>query len=302
MEENNKKLFDKKSQFVLFSGTCLSGNGAFRHLNDLFLILYTLISKDIDKNQIYLVIDLKILENLNNKTQDKKISLFGQEFTFLSFFENYISEENFIEATEFETKFKRYDNDLVFFASGHGAVNGLAIEKKEKEIIEYNFLTSDYFEDIADNKNSTYLFLSQCQAGAFHHLDTRKQICVIGASEYQNSISIPINFMFNQVSISNLSFENNIAVNPFVFSFFMVILYLENGIINNKKKNIINIFKYIASSTIEYVANLYKNKKIIITKEFIESENHRIEYSVENLIIQQPFLLNKILASKTFLD
>ena len=56
MEENNKKLFDKKSQFVLFSGTCLSGNGAFRHLNDLFLILYTLISKEIDKNQIYLVI------------------------------------------------------------------------------------------------------------------------------------------------------------------------------------------------------------------------------------------------------
>ena len=54
MEENFKKLFDDKSQFVLFSGTCLEGNGAFRHLNDLFFVLYTLVSKGVDKNQIFL--------------------------------------------------------------------------------------------------------------------------------------------------------------------------------------------------------------------------------------------------------
>ena len=91
---------------------------------------------------------------------------------------------------KFEAEFKRNDNDLVFFASGHGAVNGLAIENQESETITYDFLTSDYFEEIADDKNSTYLFLSQCQAGAFHHLDTRKKICVIGASEYQNSMAL----------------------------------------------------------------------------------------------------------------
>ncbi len=302
MSNSNKKLFDIKSQFVLFSGTNLNGNGAFRHLNDLFFILYLLISKGIDKNQIFLSVDLSILDNLDQKTQNKIITLFDKEYTFSSFFKEYIAEENFINSNQFEDKFKRGDNDLVFFASGHGHVRGLAIENYFENNIEYDFLSSDYFEDIADSKNSTYLFLSQCQAGAFHHLDTRKNICVIGASEYQNSISIPINFMFNQVNISNLSFENNIAINPFMFSFFLVILYLEEGIIYNKKKNIINIFKYIASSTIEYVSNLYSNKKIIITKEFIESENHRMEYSVENLIIQQPFLLNKILASETFVD
>ena len=83
MEENFKKLFDDKSQFVLFSGTCLEGNGAFRHLNDLFFVLYTLVSKGVDKNQIFLSIDLTILENLDNKTLSKKITLLNQEFTFL---------------------------------------------------------------------------------------------------------------------------------------------------------------------------------------------------------------------------
>ncbi len=302
MEENFKKLFDDKSQFVLFSGTCLEGNGAFRHLNDLFFVLYTLVSKGVDKNQIFLSIDLTILENLDNKTLSKKITLLNQEFTFLSFFKKYISEENFIDVKQFETKFKRNDNDLVFFASGHGGVNGLAIEKLVNEVIEYDFLTSDYFEEIADNKNSTYLFLSQCKAGAFHHLDTRKKICVIGASEYQNSISIPVNLMINHKGISNLSFEDNIAINPFLFSFFIVTTNIEETIKYNKKKNIINIFKFIATSTIQYVSNLYQYKRVVITKEFIDSDNQKFEYIIENQVMQQPFLLNKILASETFLD
>lgn len=302
MDENRKKLFDAESQFILFSGTCLHGNGAFRHLNDLFFVLYTLVSKGVAKNQIFLAIDLTILQNLDVKTQYKKIFLLGQEFTFLSFFEKYISEENFIDVSKFEITFNRTDNNLVFFASGHGAVNGLAIEKQKNETITYDFLTSDYFEEVADNKNSTYLFLSQCQAGAFHHLDTRKKICVIGASEYQNSISIPVNLMFGQQGISNLSFEDNIAINPFLFSFFLVMSNVEETIKYNKKKNIINIFKYIATSTIQYVSNLYQYKRVIITKEFIDSDSQKLEYTIENLVMQQPFLLNKILASETFLD
>lgn len=302
MEENQKKLFDSSSQFILFSGTCLQGNGAFRHLNDLFFVLYTLASKCVKKNQIFLAIDLTILENLDTKTQNKKILLLGKEFTFLSFFKTYISEENFIDVKKFEAEFKRDDNDLVFFASGHGAVNGLAIEKQENETITSDFLTSDYFEEIADDKNSTFLFLSQCQAGAFHHLDTRKKICVIGASEYQNSISIPVNLMFNHQGISNLSFVENIAINPFLFSFFIVMSTIEETMKYNKKKNIINIFKYIATSTIQYVSNLYQYKRVIITKDFIDSDNQKLEYTIENLVMQQPFLLNKILASETFLD
>jgi|GEM_PF-4075136 hypothetical protein len=302
MAENHKKLFDTSNQFVLFSGTNLQGNGAFRHLNDLFLILYMLILKNISKEQIFLSIDLSILENLDNKTQGKVIKLLGKDYTFTTFFKEHIAKENFINANEFETTFSRGDNDLVFFASGHGAVNGLAIENYIDTKVNYDFLSSDYFEEIADDKNSTYLFLSQCQAGAFHHLDTRKKICVMGASEYQNSMSIPINLMYNRKGIENLSFEDNIAINPFLFSFFIIMINIENGIKHNKKKNIINIFKYIASSTIQYISNLYKNKKIIITKEFMESENSKLEYTVENLVIQQPFLLNKILASETFLD
>lgn len=302
MEENRKKLFDDNSQFVLFSGTCLQGNGAFRHLNDLFFVLYTLVSKGVAENQIFLAIDLNILENLDSKTQNKKIFLLGKEYTFLTFFKTHISAENFIAVNQFEATFKRNDNDLVFFASGHGAVNGLAIEKEENETIEYDFLTSDYFEEIADNKNSTFLFLSQCQAGAFHHLDTRKKICVIGASEYQNSISIPVNSMFNHQGITNLSFVDNIAINPFLFSFFIVMSNIEETIKYNKKKNIINIFKYIATSTIQYVSNLYQCKRIIITKDFIDSDSQKLEYTIENLVMQQPFLLNKILASETFLD
>lgn len=302
MVDDNKVLFDSKNQFVLFSGTHLQGNGAFRHLNDLFLILYILVLKGVGKSQIFLSIDLSILENLDNKTQNKVVTLFGKEYTFSSFFNEHIDKENFINSNQFEAVFKREDNDLVFFASGHGAVNGLAIENYEDSKISHTFLSSDYFEDISDNKNSTYLFLSQCQAGAFHHLDTRKKICVMGASEYQNSISIPINLMFTHKSVVNLSFVENIAINPFLFSFFITILNIKEGMKYNKKKNIINVFKYIASSTIQYASNLYQNKKIIITKEFIESDNNRLEYTVENLVIQQPFLLNKILASETFVD
>lgn len=302
MADSSKKLFDPKNQYILFSGTNLNGNGAFRHLNDLFLILYVLVQKGIDKKQIYLSIDFSILDNLDIKTNGKKINLLAKEYTFLSFFKEHIAEENFIESNEFQKSFNREKTDLVFFASGHGHVRGLALESFNGVNIDHDYISSDFFEDIADTENSTYLFLSQCQAGAFHHLDTRKNICVISASEYQNSISIPINIMYNQPGIRNLSFEDNIAINPFVFSFFLVVLNLNNGIIFNKKKNVINIFKYIASSTIEYVSSLYNNKKVIITKEFLENEGHRIEYNVENLIIQQPFLLNKILASETYLD
>jgi hypothetical protein len=41
---------------------------------------------------------------------------------------------------------------------------------------------------------------------------------------------------------------------------------------------------------------------VIITKEFIDSDNQKFEYIIENQVMQQPFLLNKILASETFLD
>lgn len=302
MSENRKNLFDAKTQFILFSGTCLQGNGAFRHLNDLFFVLYTLVLKGVDRYQIFLAIDLSILNKLDLKTQNKKIMLLGKEYTFLSFFETHIAAENFINVHLFNATFKRNDNDLVFFASGHGAVNGLAIEKQIGETISYDFLTSDYFEEIAENKNATFLFLSQCQAGAFHHLDTRKKICVVGASEYQNSISIPVNLMLGHPSISNLSFVDNIAINPFVFSFFLVMRNVEDAIKYNKNKNIINVFKYIATSTIQFVSNLYQYKRVIITKEFIDSDSKKLEYTIENLVMQQPFLLNKILASETFLD
>jgi hypothetical protein len=302
MTDSSKKLFDPKNQYILFSGTNLNGNGAFRHLNDLFLILYVLVHKGIDKKQIYLSIDFEILDNLNIKTSEKKINLLGKEYTFSSFFTEHIAEENFIKTDELQKSFVRKKNDLIFFASGHGHVSGLALENFNGVDFDYDFISSDFFEDIAITENSTYLFLSQCQAGAFHHLDTRKNICVISASEYQNSISIPIKIMYNQPGIDNLSFEDNIAINPFIFSFFFVVLNLNNGIIINKKKNVINVFKYIASSTIEYVSSLYNNKKITITKEFLEKDGHKIEYKVDTLIIQQPFLLNKILASETYLD
>lgn len=300
MDENNENLFDNRGQFVLFSGTSLEGNGAFRHLNDLFLVLYVLVSKCISRDRIFLSIDLSILKQLDNKTKSKRVNLFGKDYTFSSFFNEHIAQENFISANQFQDKFKRGDNSLVFFASGHGDISGLTIDSYDDG--NHTFLSSDYFEDIADYKNSTYLVLSQCKAGAFHHLDTRRKICVMGASEYQNSLSIPINLMVNHPSITHLSFEDNIAINPFIFSFFMLMLDVKDGIKYNKKKNVINIFKYIAPSTIHYVSNLYQNKKIVVTKEFIESENNRFEYIIENLVIQQPFLLNKILASETYLD
>lgn len=297
MSETSKNLFNSESQYVLFSGTSLNGNGAFRHLNDLFIILFALIQRKIPKERIYIVIDKRILENLDTKTNSKIISINNVSLTFSEYITNNV--DNIIDVINFEKEFIRGNNDLVFIASGHGAVQGLSIENNK------TFLSSDYFENICTNdENSTYLIMSQCQAGAFHHLDTRKDICVIGASEYQNSISIPLNSMVSDVNfIHNFSFWNGIAINPFIFSLFIVILNINNeNIINNSKKNIINIFKFVASSTISYVSAQINNRKIVIPKDLVLKSKGDFEILVENITIQQPFLLNKILASKTILS
>lgn len=298
--------FSEKNSYVLFSGTSIGGNGPFRHLNDLFLVLYVLIKKNIPKEKIYLVIDQSILANLDNRTNNKKfLYLDNGCLTFNEIFRKYIDSKNIIDVLDFEKKFTRKESeDLIFFASGHGSINGLAIDNKF-EPRGYKNLSSDYFENIASSKNRTYLIMSQCIAAAFHHLDTRKNICVQGASDYQSSVSLDIKSMLPSEAIPTFEpfiFEEGIALNPFMFSMFLA-LYSTSNVILNDKKNIINIFKYVAASTLDYLSKSGK-RSVIISKSLLsqmQGDTLKIDFE-ERILVQQPFLLNKIIAARTYVE
>ena len=183
--------------------------------------------------------------------------------------------------------------NLVFFASGHGNIHGLSIGKTK------TFLSPDYFEqNIVDDK-VTFLYLSQCIAGKFHHLDTRNKIVVLGASEYQSSVSIPIKKLKltkdHQAIEELFSFYENIPITPFIYTFFINVL-LTDTLIKKESKNILNLYKYINSNTIELIKN--DDVKIYIILSSIDKD--LVELSIPQKIVQQPYILNKILATEVF--
>lgn len=301
-KEKITKLLDQNNTYVLFSGTGINSNGPFRHLNDLFLILYLLIKNQIPSNKIYLSIDSKILENLDSRTNQKLFQhLDNGTLTYRQIFEKYIDKNNIIDATNFQEQFKRdINSDLIFIASGHGSIDGLAIDGTSPG--ENKFLSSDYFENISNKKNRTVLIMSQCQAAAFHHLDTRKNICVMGASDYQSSVSLELGSMFpNEAVVNDFSFEKSTAINPFIFSLFLAITF-RDSLISNEKRHLINLFKYVAASTLDYLSKSGKRKIIIRKQDLIELEGDSLEFLFdERVLIQQPFLLNKILATRIYI-
>ena len=282
--------FSNENFYILYSGTSLhEEEDAFRHLNDLYLMLLMLLQKGVTKDNILLVIDLDILHHLDTKTKGKLIN----DLKIKDFLE--ISTSSILDINDFPNQYIRDVNkDLIFISSGHGSIHGLYNSKND------SYLSSDYFEDIATVKKRTILLMSQCIAGSFHHLDTRKNICTIGASEYQNSLSLdllPLCKIFggNANSMANsLSFFPGVAINPFLFSFFCVSLHTDVLLRYNSKKNLIHIYKYTASSTYSYLQNV-QNK---IDFELIQHRDGKtfVRSGYMN-VIQTPYLLNKILAS-----
>lgn len=289
--ENTQYILNKNTQYVLFSGTSLGDDGDIRHLNDLYFIIFILDKYDIPKENITLAVDEKILENLKSPG-------------FMEFYlrinatvGKIINPENFI------SEYKRDKNkDFVFIASGHGHINGLHLTATD------SFVTSDYFEDIASKTSNTLLIMSQCYAGAFHHLDTRKNICVLGSSDYQESLSIDlfslVTFkkdgksyykphinpdLWNFIS-DKLSFNHQLyPINPFLFSLFLVLFEPDKHILS-RKKHLINIYKCVVALTSDNLSNTYQHVKI---------GTHGGNHIIEGIrISQQSYLLNKILASR----
>jgi hypothetical protein len=284
-------LFDNEhNQYLLFSGSSLDdAQGAFRHLNDLFFILYVLYKKGIESSNITLCIDNNILDSLDSKTNMKKSRLVeNAELTYCQIIKKLSG--SIIDLKNFENKFQRDKNrNFIFFSSGHGNIHGLSTSSN-------SFISPDYFEKLASSSNDkfTFLYLSQCIAGAFHHLDTREKIFIFGASEYQNSISIPIEKLIltpNHDNIMRLfSFYGNIPINPFIFTFFITML--SHNLIRREKKNMLNLYKYINSSTIELIKQT-QCKVLIDKNDFLE---------IDLPVIQQPYLLNKNLASEVMFE
>lgn len=274
---------------MLYSGTTLEKDkeGAFRHLNDLYFLLFLLRAKGVKQEQITIVVDPDILDNLDYKTKGKTVP-FPNANQYGTFRENIIRNcREVYDISDFEEKYQRNDQaDLVFFASGHGSIHGLFNQKTERS------MSPDFIEEAACESSRTILLLSQCYAGSFHHLDTRKHICVVGASEYQSSLSLPLELilgMFNkeyaQAIASNIAFYQNIAINPFIFFYFH---YSFNpNFLNTKKKNLINLYKYTTASTYDLLSTIgYEAKKIPLVGKLRAN------------IIQTPFLLNKIIAAR----
>lgn len=283
--EEEKHIFDKESEFVLFSGTSLGDDADIRHINDLYFILFVLKHYRIEPNNITLAVDSNILSELESIPYYKdNISIIRDSIGKL------------IDVQDFEKDYKRSLNkNLVFFASGHGDINGLSIGKNQTTI------TSDFFEKIAIETKSTLIVMSQCFAGAFHHLDTRKNICVMGASEYQKSLSLPIRKLVEYYRIDQdladmllygLAFRPDIAINPFLFAFVITVVK-PNNFIKSDKKHLINIYKSTAAITLEYMENTYQ------LLSFIGKKDQRNELIFDGIrITQQPYLLNKILAAR----
>ncbi len=289
--EQERYLIDKNNEYVLFSGTALGNDGDLRHLNDLYFIIFLLSFYEIPKDNIILVVDLDILKEMEKNSIFNGIS-------------KLITDKvgQLIDAQAFETTYKRDKNkDLIFIASGHGNINGLHIGKTN------TFVNADFFEDIAIPTKGTLLVMTQCFAGSFHHLDTRKNICVLGASEYQESLSIPINKLISNINIEeNLSnfllnaiaFKSDIAINPFLFSFFLTLIHPDT--IQSKKKHLINVYKNTASLTLNYMKDthqIFKIESIIIPDDAIEDKREEIIFQGKT-ITQQSYLLNKIMAAR----
>lgn len=305
VKETKTDFFNASTDYVLFSGTGVNGNGPIRHLNDLFIILYLFIKNSVPKENIYLSLDMKILDTLDEITDHKKFKYFKDgTLTFKEVVFSTILDKNIINIYDFEKTYDRDGKDLVFIASGHGSISGLEIGD---DISNHATLSSDYFERISSNENKTLLIMSQCQAAAFHHLDTRKNICVMGASDYQSSVSLNLKSMLNysieshKEFIDNFTFKENIPINPFIFSLFYVLTQKENLIVH-ENKHLINLFKYTAASTLDYLSKSGKREIHISKEELLSNEEDTFVLTFnERVLIQQPFLLNKIMAANIYI-
>ncbi len=293
--DKERYIFKENTDYILFSGTALGHDGDIRHLNDLFFILFLLQKYDVPRENIYLAIDTCIIKELKKSNTYQNIS---------TIIEDNIG--NIIDIVEFETSYIRNkDKDLVFISSGHGNINGLHISKNN------SMLTSDYFEDIACETKDTLLIMSQCYAGAFHHLDTRKNICVLGASEYQESLSLPVIKLLGNLDngtiyfkdyidknlgefiLKNLAFRIDISINPFLFCLFLVMINPDKHI-KSRKKHLINIYKNATSLMSNYLLDTFQHVRIQSSP-----DPHPQTVYIEGIRInQQSYLLNKIIASR----
>lgn len=287
--EEKRYLFDKSNQFVLYSGTALGHNGDIRHLNDLYLFLFLLRYSHIEISQIILTIDTDILEEFKLTPQYQEIAK--------------VIEQNvgkIIDINDFPYVYKRDSKkDLIFIASGHGGIDGLSNGKNN------TFITSDYFEDNATYMSRTILIMTQCYAGAFHHLDTRKNICVLGASEYQESLSLPITKLLQphlhskelqDFVLASLIFSPDIPINPFLFALFTILIDIDRM---QTKKHLINVYKRATTYTLQYLKSTEHTLGVSHIGPDMQGKT-QITFDSSKLI-QQPYLLNKIIAARLYI-
>ena len=97
------EFFSNDNFYVLYSGTSLyEEEDAFRHLNDLYLMLMMILNKGVIKDNILLVMDVDILSHLDIKTNSKLIN--GLKIK--DFLEASTSE--ILDINDFQSKYERW--------------------------------------------------------------------------------------------------------------------------------------------------------------------------------------------------
>jgi hypothetical protein len=93
------------------------------------------------------------------------------------------------------------------------------------------------------------------------------------------------------------SFYENIAINPFIFTFFINIL-LSKQLIKRESKHLLNLYKYINANTMSFLKN--DNFKIYINMSKLDTDI--LELDIPYKMIQQPYVLNKNIATEIYFD
>ena len=281
--------YDKNNTFILFSGSTIDSNDGFRHLNDLYFIMWSLVERKIQKEQIYLYADKRLINGLDEKTNHKSAIFNKKSGEFSAHIKNHT--QGIYDPSTFEANIQQLKGqNLIFISSGHGSIDGIDCGNNR-------ILSPDVFETFSkENRDRlSVLVLSQCISGAFNHLDTRNEITVLGSAEFQNSISQPIEMMnfltddFHNAVLENLCFYPQIPINPFIYTFVIYSTFCDQ-LINRKSKSLVEVYKYTATKTLQVLNDLHD----IIPLTSTDGVN-RIGFKLRQT--QQPFLLNKILAS-----
>lgn len=238
-------LYKSNTQWVFLCAIFHEKKDKTRHLKDLSFAVFSLLSKNIPKENIQIIID----------TQHTCSDHFVNEI---------LTKFKIGSVTDFYNAISGIDKEhLVLTVIGHGDENGIGTEFPLKPYPLLNAINTN------NNILTASIILGQCYAGVFNYLDTLKKeksahkkeyssISIIGASHLNSSLSGKI-----EIGIG----EENIiwTANIFLFNFYYWIL-MPVDIDGDSRCALIDAFKYAGSRTSKKLIEMKRKMFFIINE------------------------------------